>query len=228
MTRWCLSLLRYDFSSLRNDTSAENLLEIWTYEALRLFKDRLVGSNAQDKFDQIIEDTLKNDWSSNALSSLRGKFSQESNRMRGITSVGNLDSYFGSWVNATGRRTLPPAGRVLSRLSTKELVPHVERGIGRYRAEYRDTDVFLFREILDAIVRCDRVLTTPGGSLLLAGRSGVGRRTAIGVVASMNNMKLFSPKVSRTYGIKQFKNDLKTVSAFHSIQPSDMRPLLFR
>jgi dynein heavy chain 2 len=91
------------------------------------------------------------------------------------------------------------------------LIPYIERGIGRYRAEYRDTDVFLFREILDGIVRCDRVLTTPGGSVLLAGRSGVGRRTAIGIVASMNNMKLFSPKVSRTYGIKQFKNDLKTV-----------------
>jgi dynein heavy chain 2 len=125
-----------------------------------------------------------------------------------------LDAYFVSWVNSTGRRTLPPAGRVLSRLSNKDLIPFIERGIGRYRAEYRDTDVFLFREIVDTIVRCDRVLTTPGGSLLLAGRSGVGRRTAIGVVASMNNMKLFSPKVSRTYGIKHFKNDLKTVGFF--------------
>jgi dynein heavy chain 2 len=122
-----------------------------------------------------------------------------------------LDAYFVSWPSSSGRRTLPPAGRILSRLSSKDLKPFVERGIGRYRAEYRDTDVFLFREILDTIVRCDRVLTTPGGSLLLAGRNGVGRHTAIGVVASMNNMKLFSPKVSRTYGIKQFKNDLKTV-----------------
>lgn len=91
-------------------------------------------------------------------------------------------------------------------------MPHVERGIGRYRAECRDTDVFLFREILDTIVRCDRVLTSPAGSLLLAGRSGVGRRTAIGILTTMNNMKLFSPKVSRNYGLKQFKLDLKTVS----------------
>jgi dynein heavy chain 2 len=100
---------------------------------------------------------------------------------------------------------------VLTRLTSNDLKPFIDRGIARYRSDYRDTDVFLFREILDAIVRCDRVLTTPGGSLLLAGRSGIGRRTAIGVVASMNNMKLFSPKVSRSYGIKQFKNDLKTV-----------------
>lgn len=124
----------------------------------------------------------------------------------------NLDAHFVSWPNSTGRKTLPPSGRVLSRLSTKDLIPHVERAIGRYRAECQDTDVFLFQEIVDTIVRCDRVLTMPGGSLLLAGRSGVGRRTAIGLVATMNNMKLFSPKVSRTYSLKQFKIDLKAVS----------------
>jgi dynein heavy chain 2 len=123
----------------------------------------------------------------------------------------SLDAYFVSWVNSTNRRTLPPAGRILIRLTSKDLGPFIDRGIIRYRSDYRDTDVFIFREIIDTIVRCDRVLTTPGGSLLLAGRSGVGRRTAIGVVASMNNMKLFSPKVSRSYGLKQFKNDLKTV-----------------
>ena len=119
--------------------------------------------------------------------------------------------YFVSWVNSNTRRALPPAGRILTHLSSKDLNPFIERGITRYRSDCRDTDVFIFREILDAIVRCDRVLTTPGGSLLLAGRSGVGRRTAVGIVASMNNMKLFSPKVSRTYSSKQFKNDLKTV-----------------
>ncbi|CAF5189245.1 unnamed protein product, partial [Rotaria sp. Silwood1] len=111
-------------------------------------------------------------------------------------------SYFVSWVNSSNRRALPPAGRILTRLTSKDLGPFIERGITRYRSDYRDTDVFIFREILNTIVRCDRVLTTPGGSLLLAGRSGVGRRTAIGIVASMNNMKLFSPKVSRSYGIK--------------------------
>jgi dynein cytoplasmic 2 heavy chain len=72
LTRWCLSLLRYDLSSIKNDATAENLLEIWTYEASRLFKDRLVGNDAQDKFDQLIDKTLKTDWSSNALAALKG------------------------------------------------------------------------------------------------------------------------------------------------------------
>lgn len=78
--------------------------------------------------------------------------------------------------------------------------------------ENRDLDILIFREVLDNIARVDRVLTLPGGSLLMAGRSGVGRRTAVLLVAHMHQMHLFSPKVSRAYSMKQFKNDLKTVS----------------
>jgi dynein heavy chain 2 len=67
------------------------------------------------------------------------------------------------------------------------------------------------------VSRFDRVLTTaPGGSMLLCGRSGVGRRTALAISSSMNNMKIFTPKINRSYNIKHFKNDLKTVCNFAS------------
>ena len=62
----------------------------------------------------------------------------------------------------------------------------------------------------------DKVLSQPGGSLVMAGRSGVGRRTALSLVAHMHQMTIMSPKVSRAYGLKQFKNDLKTVSSLPS------------
>ena len=83
--------------------------------------------------------------------------------------------------------------------------------------ENRDLDILIFKEVLDHMARVDRVLTSPGGSLLLAGRSGVGRRTAVTLVAHMHQMTLYSPKVSRGYGLKHFKNDLKTVSVFMAI-----------
>ena len=77
--------------------------------------------------------------------------------------------------------------------------------------ENRDLDIVVFKEVLENMARVDRVLTMPGGSLLMAGRCGVGRRTAVSVVAHMHMIQLFTPKVSRNYGIKQFKTDLKTV-----------------
>jgi len=78
--------------------------------------------------------------------------------------------------------------------------------------ENRDLDVIIFKEVLDNIARVERVLTMPGGSLLLAGRSGVGRRTAVLLVAHMHHMEMITPKITRGYNIKQFKNDLKTVT----------------
>ena len=66
--------------------------------------------------------------------------------------------------------------------------------------------------MLENMARVDRVLTMPGGTLLMAGRSGVGRRTAVSVVAHMHQMAVHSPKVGRGYTVKHFKTDLKTVS----------------
>ena len=85
--------------------------------------------------------------------------------------------------------------------------------------ENRDLDLVVFTEVLSNMARVDRVLTAPGGSVLLAGRSGVGRRTAVTLVAFMHQMTLFTPKVSRAYGLKQFRNDLKAVSVARRSRP---------
>ena len=71
--------------------------------------------------------------------------------------------------------------------------------------------ILIFKEVLEHVARVDRVLTRPRGSLLMAGCSGVGRRTAVMLVAHMHQIQVFSPKLSRGYGVKQFKNDLKLV-----------------
>lgn len=76
----------------------------------------------------------------------------------------------------------------------------------------KEDEILLFDEVLDNIAKVDKVLSQPGGSLVMAGRSGVGRRTALSLVAHMHQITVMSPKVSRAYGLKQFKNDLKTVS----------------
>ena len=49
--------------------SQEVLLEMWAYEARRLFRDRLVGEKAVDQFDAILGSVLQSDWSA-SLSSL--------------------------------------------------------------------------------------------------------------------------------------------------------------
>ena len=45
-----------------------------------------------------------------------------------------------------------------------------------FEREEKDLGLLLFPQVLDHLARIDRVLSQPGGHLLLAGRSGVGRR----------------------------------------------------
>ncbi|EDO28384.1 predicted protein, partial [Nematostella vectensis] len=52
LTNWVLSLLRYDLDPGSSDSSANLLLEVWAYEARRLFRDRLVGKQGLDRFDR--------------------------------------------------------------------------------------------------------------------------------------------------------------------------------
>lgn len=86
------------------------------------------------------------------------------------------------------------------------------KGLIHYGRDNQNLDILLFQEVLDYLSRIDRVLSFPGGSLLLAGRSGVGRRTITSLVSHMHGAMLFSPKISRGYELKHFKNDLKYVS----------------
>lgn len=88
----------------------------------------------------------------------------------------------------------------------------------RVGRENHELDIVLFHEVLDHIARFDRVLTSPGGSLLLSGRSGVGRRTALLLTAHMHQIEIVTPHISRNYGLKQFKNDLKAVSTLLQMQ----------
>ena len=83
--------------------------------------------------------------------------------------------------------------------------------IGR---EYYEMSIYIFQEVLRHISSIDRVLSSPGGSLLMAGRSGVGRRTALKLVTHLHKMDIVTLNISRNYSLKHFKNDLKAVSVY--------------
>jgi dynein heavy chain 2 len=82
--------------------------------------------------------------------------------------------------------------------------------IGR---ENEPLDVEMLLELMHTVVRADRVLSDPSGrSLLLIGRSGVGRHTSIKLLSVMHHARIMTPFPGRNYGRKQYTNDLKSVN----------------
>ena len=55
------------------ENTSDHLLEIWAYEARRLFRDRLVGQDGVNKFDNILMNVLRGDWSANIFDELDSK-----------------------------------------------------------------------------------------------------------------------------------------------------------
>jgi len=87
----------------------------------------------------------------------------------------------------------------------------VEQAMRAYEREFKELDIHLIDEVLDLIAYIERTLSTPGGSLLLAGKSGVGRKASTQLVAQLLNATFFTPHINRDYGMKEFKRDIKVV-----------------
>ncbi|KAM9359311.1 cytoplasmic dynein 2 heavy chain 1 isoform 6-T6 [Symphorus nematophorus] len=211
LTEWVLSLLRYDLTAAQSNVT-DSVLEVVAYEARRLFRDRLVSSKDLHTFDNILSSIIRGDWGSDALDNM-------------------TDGFYVTWGAAEGAvmapgQSLPPHGKQLGRLDSADLKQVIQKGVVLYSRDNRELDLLLFWEVCDFVSRVDRVLSRPGGSLLLAGRSGVGRHTATCLVSHMHGYTLFTPKISRGYTLKHFSNDLKTVMQLAGLEGQQVVLLL--
>ncbi|XP_073414467.1 cytoplasmic dynein 2 heavy chain 1 isoform X2 [Dendrobates tinctorius] len=207
LTQWIFGLFRYDLSG-------DNVLEVVAYEARRLFRDRIVTSKELNVFDNILMSILQGDWGSDVLDHMADLF---------YVTWGALHEA-GS-VLAPGQ-ALPSHGRPIGKLNSADFKDVIKKGVIQFSRDNRELDILLFHEVLDFMSRVDRVLSFPGGSLLLAGRSGVGRRTVTSLVSHMHGATLFTPKISRGYELKHFKNDLKQVMQMAGIEGQQVVLLL--
>uniref|UniRef100_A0A3P9QAB0 Cytoplasmic dynein 2 heavy chain 1 n=1 Tax=Poecilia reticulata TaxID=8081 RepID=A0A3P9QAB0_POERE len=196
LTEWVLSLLRYDLTAAQSNLT-DSVLEVVAYEGRRLFRDRLVSSKDIHNFDNILSSIIQGEWGSAALDNMS-------------------DGFYVTWGSSEGPvmapgQALPPHGKQLGCLGSADLKQVILKGVTLYSRDNKELDLLLFWEVCDFVSRVDRVLSRPGGSLLLAGRSGVGRHTATCLVSHMLGYTMFTPKISRGYTLKNFSNDLKMV-----------------
>ena len=64
---------RYDLTDSSSGASSDHVLEVFVYEAYRLFRDRLVGTEAINRFDNILATVVRSDWSANVFDSIASK-----------------------------------------------------------------------------------------------------------------------------------------------------------
>jgi dynein heavy chain 2 len=180
LSRWVVGITRYEYESPEEG----ELLDIVAYEAVRLFQDRLVGNDSRSKFQSLLQSVFRSEWN-------------HTPNMADIVYA------------CSGTGSLTSQSKKLSKVSLKSYTDILLKEIHTYERDAKDLNLCLFPEALENIARVERVLSQPGGSLLLVGRPGVGRRSSVLLVAHMFKMKYLTPNVTRNYTVKMFSAFLK-------------------
>lgn len=93
----------------------------------------------------------------------------------------------------------------------EQLREYVKARLKVFYEEELDVPLVLFDEVLDHVLRIDRIFRQPQGHLLLIGVSGAGKTTLSRFVAWMNGLSIFQIKVHNKYTAEDFDEDLRSV-----------------
>ncbi|KAG6918668.1 hypothetical protein DXG01_012485 [Tephrocybe rancida] len=181
LTRWIRGI--YEAIRPLEMLSVEGLVRVWAHEALRLFQDRLVTE----------EEKL---WTDENIDSSAMQHFPTINKDEAL----NRPILFSNW---TSKNYIP-----VDRESLRE---YTKARLRVFYEEELDVPLVLFNDVLDHVLRIDRVFRQIQGHLLLIGVSGSGKTTLSRFVAWMNGLSIFQIKVSNKYTGEDFDDDLRTV-----------------
>ncbi|KZT06248.1 dynein heavy chain [Laetiporus sulphureus 93-53] len=181
LTRWVRGL--YEAIKPLEVLSVEGLVRVWAHEALRLFQDRLVTEEEKQWTDESIDMVAMDNFPT---------INRDEALARPIL--------FSNW---TSKDYIPVDRDVLREYTKARLRVFYE--------EELDVPLVLFNDVLDHVLRIDRVFRQIQGHLLLIGVSGSGKTTLSRFVAWMNGLNIFQIKVSNKYTGEDFDEDLRTV-----------------
>ncbi|ODQ67358.1 hypothetical protein NADFUDRAFT_21086 [Nadsonia fulvescens var. elongata DSM 6958] len=181
LTRWCRGIYE---SIVQLDTLGyEDLIRIWAHEAYRLFNDRLVYADEKK-------------WSEDMLSNIA-----QCHFMNADLSIAlSKPILYSNWLT---KNYLPIEKDVLRSF--------IDARMRVFCEEELDTPLVLFDEVLDHVLRIDRVMRQPQGHMILIGVSGYGKTTLSRFVAWINGLKVFQLKIHGKYSSEDFDNDLRKI-----------------
>jgi dynein heavy chain 1 len=194
LSRWIRAL--HEALKANESMSLDELLRLWVHEGLRLFQDRLVSKDEAKWTDQTIDAI--------ALKVIGQSLIQSD----------NLNQHF---PNLDAKALLRPI--LFSNWLSKDYVPvdraqlrdYVKARLKVFYEEELDVQLVVFDEVLDHILRIDRVFRQPQGHMLLIGVSGGGKTVLSRFVAWMNGLSIFTIKVNNRYTAEDFDDDLRAV-----------------
>uniref|UniRef100_A0A803W9U6 Dynein axonemal heavy chain 3 n=1 Tax=Ficedula albicollis TaxID=59894 RepID=A0A803W9U6_FICAL len=183
-------------------TEKNKLIRLWVHEVYRVFYDRLVDEDDKNIFFQMVQETTLNSFKQNfnkVLSHLSPTGKVTDDNIRGL--------FFGDYIKPSSSAKIYDEIRDLKQLTSV---------MEFYLEEYNNISkapmsLVMFQFAIEHISRICRVLKQDNGHLLLVGVGGSGRQSATKLATFMSSFELFQIEITKSYGISEWKDDIKQV-----------------
>ncbi|POI28340.1 hypothetical protein CIB84_007910, partial [Bambusicola thoracicus] len=182
--------------------SEDKLIRLWIHEVYRVFYDRLVDEEDKEVFFQMVKKATSDSFKQNldkVLSHLSPTGKVTDDHIRSL--------FFGDYLKPDSN------AKVYDEITDlKQLTAVMES----YLEEYNNTSrapmpLVMFKFAIEHISRICRVLKQDNGHLLLVGIGGSGRQSATKLATYMSMFELFQIEITKSYGINEWKEDIKRV-----------------
>lgn len=181
LTRWCRGVLEALLSV--NYSELSGLIRLWYHEGLRLFYDRLVD-----------EDERK--WCKETF----WKVGTECFPHVPLDVPLKDPVLFSTWLTSD-----------YESVDELELRNFVRERLRVFNEEEQSVDLILYDDLLDHVLRIDRVLRQHQGHAILVGPSTSGKTTLTRFVAWMNGLKIIQLRVRSGFSILDFEDTLRSI-----------------
>ena len=166
--------------------------DLWIHEVMRVFHDRLIDDTDKGYFTQLVYEMLRMRW--DVSDSHDDLFVERKN-------------FFGDYMRmgATGD------DRVYEQvLDTDKMHNILLAYLEDYNASATNQmNLVFFADAMEHLVRLCRILRQPRGNAMLVGVGGSGKQSMTRFACFMAEYKCFSIELTRSYGMTEFREDLK-------------------
>uniref|UniRef100_A0A8D2M5U6 Dynein axonemal heavy chain 3 n=1 Tax=Zonotrichia albicollis TaxID=44394 RepID=A0A8D2M5U6_ZONAL len=178
------------------------LIRLWVHEVYRVFYDRLVDDDDKNVFFQMVQETTLNSFKQN-FNKVLGHLSPTGK----VTDDNIRALFFGDYLKPS------TSVRIYDEITDlKQLTSVMEYYLEEYNnISKAPMSLVMFQFAIEHISRICRVLKQDNGHLLLVGVGGSGRQSATKLATFMHSFELFQIEITKSYGITEWKDDVKQV-----------------
>ncbi|KAL0118616.1 hypothetical protein PUN28_009352 [Cardiocondyla obscurior] len=176
-------------------------IRLWAHEILRVFGDRILDESDKEWLFLRIRDTVKN----NFKDSFEIAFDHLPKFENQITKDSFNDLMFGNFAETEKRR--------YEEIGLEALRNKVLAYLNEYNASVKKKrlNIVVCRYVLESLIKISRILSIPGGNVLMISNVGTGRKSTTSLAAFMQQQTMFETTVDSYYNINAWRDELKRV-----------------